>query len=235
MTGRDDRVTIRQFLDHAEWAERLVAEMASTGIAPDAPTVLALSYATTRTSGAACNLSLALRRAHPSVDWGELIAVRRRLLSEGMRIDLTRLLRTIRELVLPAAAELRAALPALEQAAGEPDATMAPEGLPIDIDGKRLAAFCEKREITRLILFGSVLRPDFTDQSDVDLIVELFPGRQLSLFGLADLQHDLSGLLGRKVDLFTPDTLDPQVRSAVWAEAEVIYSAGDEDEDEDDT
>ncbi len=230
MTGRDDRATIRQFLGHAEWAERIVAEIDATGTAPDAPTQLALSYATTRSSGAACNLSLALRRAHPSVDWGELIAARRRLLSEGMRVDLARLLQTVRELVLPAADELRAALPTLERAADEPDAAAdAPHvGLPIEIDRKRLAAFCEKRDITRLILFGSVLRPDFTDQSDVDVIVELFPGRQLSLFGLAGLQHDLSGLLGRGVDLFTPDTLDPQVRSAVWAETEVIYLAGNE-------
>jgi len=232
MTHRDDRVTIKRFLGHAEWAEKIVSESDAAGAPLDATVLLALSYATTRSSSAACNLSLAFRRAHPGIDWGRLIAERRRLLSEGMGVDADRLVRTVRELVSPAAAELRAALPEVERAGEDPALVggAAHAGLQIEVDHDRLDAFCEKREITRLAVFGSVLRADFTPESDVDVIVEIFPGRQLSLFGLASLQCELSDLLGREVDLFTPDTIDPHVRESIWDEAEVVYCVEGEEE-----
>ena len=41
----------------------------------------------------------------------------------------------------------------------------------IDIDREKIAAFCEKWQITELALFGSVLRDDFGPDSDVDVLV----------------------------------------------------------------
>lgn len=74
--------------------------------------------------------------------------------------------------------------------------------LPISIDRRKIAEFCEARGIRRLSLFGSVLRKDFDPQrSDVDVLAEFLPGALagvgLDYFGYAD---DLSQILGQRVD-----------------------------------
>ncbi len=45
----------------------------------------------------------------------------------------------------------------------------------IHIPQAEINAFCRKHHITRLALFGSVLRDDFTDESDIDVLVEFEP------------------------------------------------------------
>ena len=60
-----------------------------------------------------------------------------------------------------------------------------------------VAEFCRRNDIRRLALFGSVLREDFTPDSDIDVVVNIDPGRKVTLFTLARLQNDLSDLLGR--------------------------------------
>jgi len=62
-------------------------------------------------------------------------------------------------------------------------------------------------------LFGSVARGDATDQSDVDVLVDLESGR--SLMDHARLIVDLERLLGRRVDVVTERGLRPRVRDAI--------------------
>ncbi len=92
----------------------------------------------------------------------------------------------------------------------------------IAINRPEIAAFCERHHIRRLALFGSVLREDFSPQSDVDVLVEFEPGH---IPGLAffTIQQELSMLLGRKVDLHTPQSLSRYFRDQVLAEAQVQY------------
>lgn len=66
-------------------------------------------------------------------------------------------------------------------------------------------------------VFGSVARGEATPVSDVDLLVELEPGR--SLLDHIALQQDLEDLLGRKVDVLTENALHWYVRDRVLAEA----------------
>jgi uncharacterized protein len=47
----------------------------------------------------------------------------------------------------------------------------------ITLDREQVADFCRRHHITRLSLFGSVLRDDFTAESDVDVLVEFAPGK----------------------------------------------------------
>ncbi len=96
----------------------------------------------------------------------------------------------------------------------------------IQIDRNRLAGFCQERGIRRLAFFGSVLRPDFRPDSDVDVLVEFEPGRTPDLFTMAEMQLDLSELLGRRVDLRTPRDLSRYFRDDVVQSAEVQYVAG---------
>jgi hypothetical protein len=84
-----------------------------------------------------------------------------------------------------------------------------------------LAEFCRRHHISRLALFGSVLRPDFRPDSDIDVLVEFEPGRTPG-FAFFDIEAELSQLLGRRVDLNTPQFLSPRIRARVQAEAEVL-------------
>ena len=82
--------------------------------------------------------------------------------------------------------------------------------------------FCSQNHICRLSLFGSVLRDDFTDESDVDILVEFEVGKTPGL-RIISLQDRLSFLLGRVVDLRTVGDLSRYFRDEVLQETRVIY------------
>lgn len=94
----------------------------------------------------------------------------------------------------------------------------------IAVPRDRIAEFCRRNHIRRLAFFGSVLRDDFTPQSDVDVLVEFEPGKTPG-FGMVDMQDELSEILGRRVDLRTPNELSKYFRDEVLAEAEELYVA----------
>jgi uncharacterized protein len=98
-----------------------------------------------------------------------------------------------------------------------------PLALPIQIPLTRLEEFCKRNDINKLSLFGSVLRNDFTSQSDVDLLVEFLEGKTPGL-AIVDLQDELSQMLGREVDLRTAAELSRFFREKVLQEAVVIYA-----------
>ena len=96
----------------------------------------------------------------------------------------------------------------------------------ISISKERLADFCKANGITRLALFGSVLRDDFGPDSDVDVLVEFESERIPGFLGVAAMELALSDLFGgRKVDLRTPEDLSRYFRQEVLEEAEVQYVA----------
>jgi len=66
-------------------------------------------------------------------------------------------------------------------------------------------------------VFGSAARGDDTPQSDIDLLVQMEPGR--SLFDLAGLMSDLRDLLGRRVDIVTESSLYWLLRRRILKEA----------------
>ena len=89
---------------------------------------------------------------------------------------------------------------------------------------QRLAEFCRRHQIRRLALFGSILRDDFGPNSDIDVLVEFEPGVRTG-FRFFAIQDELSEILGRHVDLNTPECLSKYYRDRVLAEAEVQYGA----------
>jgi predicted nucleotidyltransferase len=94
----------------------------------------------------------------------------------------------------------------------------------LDVRQDKIAEFCRHHRIRRLSLFGSVLRDDFDDESDVDVLVEFEPGVVVGLHFFS-IERELSVLLGRKVDLNTPGFLSTYFRDRVMAEAEVQYES----------
>ncbi len=92
---------------------------------------------------------------------------------------------------------------------------------------EQIADFCRRRHIRRLAIFGSALRSDFNESSDIDILVEFEPEHIPGLFGMARMERELSALLGgRKVDLRTPEDLSRYFRQEVLSEAEVQYAQG---------
>jgi predicted nucleotidyltransferase len=93
----------------------------------------------------------------------------------------------------------------------------------ISIPRGEIAAFCRRNHIRKLSLFGSVLRDNFGPESDVDMLVEFEPGARISLFDMAALEIELAELVGRKVDLRTPEELSRYFRQQVIETAERLY------------
>ena len=94
----------------------------------------------------------------------------------------------------------------------------------VSIPKDQIAAFCEGHGIKRLSVFGSALRPDFGPDSDIDVLVEFEPDRIPGLFGFAGMELELTRMLGRKVDLRTPEDLSRYFRQEVLAEAQTQYA-----------
>jgi predicted nucleotidyltransferase len=95
----------------------------------------------------------------------------------------------------------------------------------LGVSSDALGEFCRRHAIARLAVFGSILREDdFSDESDVDVLVEFVPGRVpgLEFFGM---QEELSGLFRRAVDLQTPNSLSRYFRDEVLSQAEDQYVA----------
>jgi predicted nucleotidyltransferase len=90
---------------------------------------------------------------------------------------------------------------------------------------EEIAEFCKRNRIRRLALFGSVLRDDFSPESDVDVLVEFERGAHVGMIRLAGLELELGAILGRKVDMNTPGFLSKYYRNQVLSEAEVQYDA----------
>jgi len=88
----------------------------------------------------------------------------------------------------------------------------------------KIAEFCKRNRIRKLSLFGSALRGELREDSDIDLLVEFEPGHVPGLAFFA-MENELSEILGRKVDLNTPQFLSRYFREQVLAEAELQYAA----------
>lgn len=73
--------------------------------------------------------------------------------------------------------------------------------------------------VNALYLFGSVVRGEATEASDVDLLVEFEPNAHIGLFEFARLQRMLSDMIGCRVDLVTPDALHSSLKHRILEEA----------------
>ena len=100
----------------------------------------------------------------------------------------------------------------------------------IAIDRSRIAEFCRRWKVAQLELFGSVLRADFGPDSDVDVLVTFRADAEWGLFEHMEIEEELSGLLGRQVDLVSRRAIERSRnwirRNAILSGTERIYAAG---------
>jgi len=97
--------------------------------------------------------------------------------------------------------------------------------LPIVVEEKQITQFCLKHHITKLAFFGSVLRDDFADESDIDVLIEFDPAHVPGLMRLVAMEEELSKILGRKADMRAPGDLSRYFRDEVLRTALVQYAA----------
>src|SRR3954451_9554481 len=96
----------------------------------------------------------------------------------------------------------------------------------LEVDHDSLAAYCRSRGIKRLALFGSRLKGTARRDSDIDLLVEFESSAQPSLLDMAQIEMDLSAMLGgMTVDLRTADELSRYFRDEIVESAEPLHAA----------
>ena len=94
----------------------------------------------------------------------------------------------------------------------------------IEVPEDKLRAFCQRNHIRKLSFFGSYLREDFKQSSDIDVLVEFESGHVPGL-AFFSMEEELSEIIGHKVDLNTPQFLSRYFRDKVISEAQVLYDA----------
>lgn len=99
----------------------------------------------------------------------------------------------------------------------------------IPINETKIKEFCRKWKITEFSLFGSVVREDFRQESDVDVLVDFAPGAKWSLFDMGEMPEDLRELFGREVDLLSRRQIEKSEnyirRKEVLGTLENVYAA----------
>ena len=94
----------------------------------------------------------------------------------------------------------------------------------IPVPKDQIAAFCRRHHLHRFSLFGSVLRPDFRPDSDVDVLVEFrddFEGKQI--YKIYDELSELFG--GRNIDLVEVEFVNRRLRDRILEEAQDVFAA----------
>jgi predicted nucleotidyltransferase len=85
---------------------------------------------------------------------------------------------------------------------------------------------CQKYQISELSVFGSSLRDDFNNNSDIDILVSFNIDSNTTLFDIIDLEKEFSELLNREVDVVEKEALkNPIRRNRILSTREIIYAA----------
>jgi predicted nucleotidyltransferase len=100
----------------------------------------------------------------------------------------------------------------------------------LNFNSEHLSRFCRERGIARLELFGSALRDDFCDESDVDLLATLRTDAHPTLLDWAEMQEKLAELFGRSVDLVSRRAIESSRnryrKHSILTTATQIYAEG---------
>lgn len=93
---------------------------------------------------------------------------------------------------------------------------------------EQIRDLCRRWKVEELAVFGSALREDFVEESDVDLLVRFAPDAEWSLLDHFRMERELEELLGRRVDLVTRDAIEDTpnwiVRREILSSAKTAYA-----------
>jgi len=89
----------------------------------------------------------------------------------------------------------------------------------------QIKMLCQKHNVNKLFAFGSVLTNKFSEQSDIDLIVD-FNKQNISDYftNYFDFKYSLEDIFGRKVDLLEEKPIQNKyLRSSIENSKQLIY------------
>lgn len=94
---------------------------------------------------------------------------------------------------------------------------------------EKITEFCDRWQITEFALFGSVLRDDFRDDSDIDVLVTFAPTAQRGLTETLQMRDELQAIFDRDVDLIVKAAIERSEnwlrRKNILESAKIIYAA----------
>ena len=219
----DDYTRLRYMLDAAREALDFVQHKTRQDLSTDRMLNAALINTLKIIGDAAANVTSSCREQSSAIPWQQLITMRDRLRQDYAQVDLDWVWSIVTEDLPPLIRSLEQGVPRKEPVG----TTLAEHPVAVNniaIPYAQLAAFCRRHHIGKLALFGSVLRGDFSKDSDVDVLIEFEPGYPVGLLEMAGMELELSALFGRKVDLRTPGDLSRYFRQKVLDTAQVLYA-----------
>lgn len=77
----------------------------------------------------------------------------------------------------------------------------------IDLPYEEITKFCQRWNVEQFYLFGSVLRPDFNQDSDIDVMVKFLPEARIG-WKIVTMNDELEKIFHRRVDLVTKDGIE---------------------------
>ncbi len=96
----------------------------------------------------------------------------------------------------------------------------------IDFDISELSRIAAQYSLTEISVFGSSIRGDIRESSDVDLLVSFSKSAEISLFDIMDLEADFERLFQRPVDIVEQDSLtNPIRRTNILSSKELLYAS----------
>jgi predicted nucleotidyltransferase len=94
----------------------------------------------------------------------------------------------------------------------------------INIPEQKIRDICQRYQVQRLAVFGSVLRDDFRLDSDIDILVIFDPSARVTFMTLGRMKRELTEIFKRQVDLVPQEGLKPAIREAVLSSARELYA-----------
>ena len=88
---------------------------------------------------------------------------------------------------------------------------------------KAISDFFQNKPVLKAYLFGSFVRGEANEKSDIDILVELDYSQSIGL-AFVEMQLDLQSMLSRKVDLVSERGLSKFIRPFIEQEKELIYA-----------
>jgi uncharacterized protein len=98
----------------------------------------------------------------------------------------------------------------------------------IELPTEKIAAFCDRWQVTEFALFGSVLRDDFRPDSDIDVMVQFHPEAHPTFSTLDHMAAELKLIFDREIDLITRQGIEASRnylrRHEILSSVQIIYA-----------
>ena len=98
----------------------------------------------------------------------------------------------------------------------------------IKVSDSEIRHFCQRWKVSELAIFGSALHEDFTQDSDIDILISFEPDIQWGLFDLVNMETELRSLFGKEIDLVEKNAVvnsDNYIRrKGILDGAQIIFS-----------